>query len=223
MPDGLERRQFRRFPLQLPLLHKFKAPAPVRSGVGWTHNLSEGGACVELGERLMPQTPFWLRLQTDGGPIEIEAEVAWAGEPDATGGSVLHGVLFTQVAPDQLHPLHDLILFKGHMRHPKVRLPFDFPVTCQRKGLAAPAFQGRTRDISRGGVLLRLPQILPPDTALEFTLHTPIGPLTLEGTVIWVAPPEGRTPGGPIRHGLQFTALGGSKSLSLALLLAGPV
>lgn len=222
MGDGLERRQFRRFPLQLPLLHKSKAPAPARSGVGWTRNLSEGGACVELGERLRLQNPFRLRLQTDGGPIEVEAEVAWAGEPASTGESILHGVAFTQVAPDQLEPLRDLILFKGHMRHAKVRLPFEFPVTCQRKGLAAPSFQGRTRDISRGGLLLRLPQVLPPETPLEVTLHTPTGPLTVEGTVVWVAPPEGRIPGGPIRHGFQFAALGGPKSLSLALLLAGP-
>jgi len=79
---------------------------------------------------------------------------------------------------------------------------------------------GWTRDVSRGGLLLRLPQVLPPGTALELTLPTPTGPLPVAGTVVWVAPPEARTPDLPIRHGLRFTALDWATALSLGRVLA---
>ena len=70
--------------------------------------------------------------------------------------------------------------------------------------------------------MLRLPQVVPPGTALELTLHTRIDSLTAEGNVIWVAPPEGRTLGEPIPHGLRFTPLGWASSLLLAFVLAEP-
>jgi hypothetical protein len=101
-----------------------------------------------------------------------------------------------------------------------VRLPFELAVTCQFKGRSGPPFPAQTRDISRGGALLRLPQVVPHGTGLELTLHTREGSLTTEGTVIWVAPPEGRTPGEPILHGLRFTPLGWASLLTLASALA---
>ena len=220
MSNGSEHRQFRRYPIQLPLLHTPKGSAPARRGVGWTRNLSEGGACVELAERLQPRLPLWVRLRTEQGAIEAEAQVAWAEGPPLANGGILHGVAFTQLAHDPLQALRDLILTKGLVRPAGVRLPFEVPVTYRSRGEAGPPFHGRTHDISRGGLLLRLPQVLPPGTLLELTLHTPTGPFTTKGTVTWVAPPEGRTPGGPIRHGVQFTALDWPSTLFMGLLLA---
>lgn len=77
MPETLDRRQFARYRIQLPLLHKAGYPAPARVGVGWTGNLGVGGACVELAERLQALTPLRLRLQTDQGAIDVEAQVVW--------------------------------------------------------------------------------------------------------------------------------------------------
>jgi hypothetical protein len=131
-------------------------------------------------------------------------------------------VAFTHIALDQLKALWSLMVSKGLFRPAGLRLPFELAVTCQVKGQTGPPFRGRTRDISRGGVSLRLPQVVPPGTALELTLHTRIEPVTAKGTVIWVAPPEGRTPGEPIPHGLRFSLLDWTSSLLLAFVLAEP-
>jgi Tfp pilus assembly protein PilZ len=178
---------------------------------------------VELAERLGPQTTLRLRLQTDRGAIEVEARVVWVSEPGDAGGVVPHGVTFTQLTPDQLPAFHDLLRSRGVVRHAGVRLPFEVSVTCQRKDHAEPPIQGWTGDISRGGFLLRLPHILPLGTALEITLHTQNEPLVVEGAVVWVEPPDRRTPGELVGHGVRFTALGRSLSLSLGLLLAEPL
>lgn len=216
-------RQFSRYLIQLPLLHRPLARTPAGAGVGWTRNLSEGGACVDLAECFRPQIPLRLRLQTDRGAIEVEGRVAWTGDPLPTGGVIPHGVAFTLVGRDQLPALRDLLLSKGEVRHAGVRLPLELAVTCRAKGQEGSPLQGRTGDISRGGLLLRLPEVVPPGTALEVTLHAPQEPLSLEGAVVWVAPPENRRPGQLIQHGLRFTALGWSLSLSLGYLLAEPL
>lgn len=222
MPDRSAQRQFPRYQILLPFLHR-AIPAALRVGVGWTRNLSEGGACVEVAERLTPGTPHWLRLQTDRGPIDVEARVAWAEESAPNGKGILHGAAFLQIAPGPLQVLRDLIRTKGQERESGVRLPLALSVTCRPEGHPGSGFHGRTADISRGGLSLRLPQALPPGTALTLTLHTPNGPLTAEGTIVWVEPPERRTAREMIAHGLRFTTLGWSTSLSLGLVLAESV
>jgi len=217
---GSERRQSRRYPIQLPLLHAAKAPTGARTGAGWTRHLSEGGADVELPMRLPADAPLRVLLRTDRGLIEAEATVVWTKECLVPGGGIPHGVAFTHIALDQLKALRGLLISTGLSRPDGVRLPFELAVTCQLKGQSGPPFPARTRDISRGGALLRLPQVVPPGTPLELTLHTRTESLTAEGTIIWVAPPEGRTPGEPILHGLRFTPLGWTSLLALASALA---
>jgi len=210
-----------RYPMRLPFLHKPQAPAPVRAGVGWTRDLSERGACVELAEALQPQIPLCIRLQTDQGPIEAEAQVVWTGEFYPGRGGVLHGIAFTHLAPSQLRALAGLLLFKGDMREAGVRMPVDLPVTCLPKGPAA-TYQGRTGNVSRGGLMLRLPERLPHRTELEVILHMSTGPVKAEGVIAWAGSPEGREPGAPIPHGFRFTSLNWSSSLALGLLLTAP-
>jgi hypothetical protein len=210
-----------RYPMRLPFLHKPQAPAPVRVGVGWTRDLSEGGACVELAEALRPQMPLCIRLQTDQGPIEAEAQVIWTGEFRPGRGGVLHGIAFTHLAPTQLQALAGLLLFKGDMREAGARMPVDLPVTCLPRGPAA-TIRGRTGNVSRGGLMLRLSRSLPPRTELEVILHMSSGPVKAEGVIAWAGSPEGREPGAPIPHGLRFTSLNWSSSLALGLLLTVP-
>ena len=215
-----ERRQSRRYPIQLPLLHTAKAPTDAGSGVGWTHHLSEGGADVELTMRLPAHLPLGIRLRTDRGPIEAEAAVVWTKECFLPGGGILHGIAFARLSLQQLQALRGLLISTGLFRPAGVRLPFELAVTCQLKGQPGPPFPAHTRDMSRGGALLRLPQLVPAGTAMDLTLHTRTQPLTAEGTIIWVAPPEGRTPGEPILHGLRFAPLGWTSLLALGLVLA---
>ena len=68
----------------------------------------------------------------------------------------------------------------------------------------------------------RLLTIVSPGTALDLTLHTPHGPLTAQGVVVWVATLDQRPAERPIPHGLRFTTRDWSTMLSLGLLLADP-
>ena len=222
MLDTSERRGSARYLIGLPLLYKSREPAPSRVGVGWTHNLGEGGSCVELNECLPRQAPLTVRLQTDRGPIDVEGQVVWVGEATSTVGGIPHGLAFAQIAPADSQTLRALLLAEGETRQAGVRLPLEVAVTCRPKEHAGPPVDGETGNMSRGGLLLRLPQIVPPETLLELTLHTPQGPVTAEGAVVWVEPEAQRRPGEPIRHGLRFTVLGWSTSLSLGLFLVEP-
>jgi c-di-GMP-binding flagellar brake protein YcgR len=214
-------RRFTRFPIVLPVLHRLQGPGAARTGVGWTRDLSGGGACVQLAEQLLPQVPLILRLQTDRGPIELESEVVWVGDPPKAGGGILHGVVFTHIAPEQLRTLRELIISKGKVRNAGgVRLPLEVSITCQRKGQSGTPQQGRTGNLSKGGLLLFLPQSHPPGTTLEVTLNSPAGPLMAEGVIVWNKPSVGRRLGEPIPHGFRFSALGWSRALALGLMLS---
>lgn len=212
-------RRFPRFPIKLPILYKRKSP-PVRAGAGWTRDVSEGGACLELAEPFALGTHLSVILQTDKGGIVVDAKVVWASKPEAAGAGVLHGVAFTQLAPEEHQALASLLVSKGKVRQAGVRLPAEFPVSCQRKGTQDPPFRGWTGDVSRAGLLLRLPEALQPATELEVSLPTGRGPVAAEGVIVWVEPAEARKPGELIRHGLKFTQIGWASELALGLLLA---
>ena len=121
----MEQRRYLRYSIRLPLLHKAQSSGTDRAEMGWTHNVGEGGACVELTERLQPQGSIRVRLQTAKGAIELEAKVVWSREPGSAGGGILHGMAFTQIAPEQLEPLRELFLSKEPVRHAGVRWPLD--------------------------------------------------------------------------------------------------
>jgi len=168
MPDQSERRRFPRCPIQLPLQHAQKSPPRSKIGGGWTQSLSEGGACVELDRPLSAPTWLHIRLQTDRGAIAVEAQVVWQGKPaaDPAEQGIPHGVTFKHLSPAQRQALRDLLLAQRQERRLGVRLPVDLGVTCRPRGPAGPPLRGHTGDISRGGLLIRLSQVLLPGTAL---------------------------------------------------------
>jgi hypothetical protein len=215
-------RRFSRHPIQLPVLHDAVPPGSSRSRAGWTRDLSEGGACLELDERIPAPNLLHIRLQTEQGALEVEAQVVWeveAQERGETDRGILHGVAFTHLSPDQLRALRALLLSHSQGRRPGARLSLDLPVTCQARDPAAVPLHGRTGNVSRGGLLLRLSHVLVPGTSLRVTLDRPEGEVTAEGEIVWVEPPETRVSEEPIRHGMRFTALGWTRSLTLALLM----
>jgi hypothetical protein len=191
-------------------------------GVGWTRDLSERGVCIELTQRLRPRQSVRIRIQTDGGPIDVEGTVAWTGGTSTLQGGIPHGVEFADVAADQLMALKELLLRKGDARQAGIRLPLEVGVTCCPHGGSSRSLEGTTGDISQGGMLLVLRERLEPGTTLSLTLRTQSGPLTAEGTVIWAEPDDAQAGDAAIRHGIRFTALGWSTSLSLGLVLAEP-
>lgn len=218
MPDWLGQRHFPRYPIVVATLYTLERLAPDKTGVGWTRNLSEGGACLELAERLELSTFLRVLLRTEQGGVAGDAQVIWVGDPNPTGG-VLHGVTFTRLAPGQHQALHDLLLRRRRVWQAVVRVPIELPVTCQLKGQARPPLQGRTGNISRRGLALHLPLLVPPGSALEVTLHTSHGSLSVEGTVVRVEPLDAQTPGEPIRHGFQFTDISYATGMTLGRIL----
>ena len=198
-----------RVPLILPVLFRRRGPAPQRPGLGWTRNLSAGGLCVELAERLPPGTALEVTLQTARGPIAAEAEILWAASPEAAGGGFPHGVRFTYLALPARQILRELLRSaRAPLRHAGVRLPSELPLTYQRPGGSGPPRTGSAGMVSRGGLLLRLPERLPRGTGLRVTLRVAGELITTEGTIVWVEPSAARPPGASIQHGFRFTALG---------------
>jgi PilZ domain-containing protein len=220
MPEEVSGRRFTRYPVQLPILYRIEGSPSPRVGAGWTHDLSEGGACVELADHLSPKTSLIVRLQTEGGPIELAAMVLWTGNEARPGGGVLHGLAFVQTSPPKLQALRDFLLPLSMASHAGLRLPINIPVTCHPKDLPGPPLQGRTGNMSRDGMLVRLLEAVSPKTVLNLTLHTAKGPIGVEGVAVWVDAPERRTVGEPIAHGVRFTSITWTTSLALGLLLA---
>ena len=101
-----------------------------------------------------------------------------------------------------------------------VRIPVQFPVIYQLKGQPRSFHQGQTENVSRGGLLLRLPRVYSPGTTLDVTLRTARGDLAVEGTINRVEPLDAQTPGKPIRHGFQFTDVSYATQTTLAQVLA---
>jgi len=215
------RHRFPRYQIQLPVLQKAD-PSATRVEVGWTRDLSESGACLVLPARLPAPAVIWLRLQTDHGPIEVEARVVWSGEAPAPGRGVVHGVAFLATTGEQRQALHGMLAARGQAAESGLRVLLDLPVTCRPANEEAPSLHGRTVDFSRGGVLLLLDRPLPPGTSLAVLLHTPRGSLTAEGVVIWADEPGAEASGAPVQHGLRLTSLSWSTPLVLGLVLANP-
>lgn len=221
MTQQRARAQSSRYPIQLPLLYWRKSGARTRVGAGWTRELGEGGFTAELADRFEVQTLLRVRIQTDQGPIETEAKIVWIGASTPAGAENYYGLTFTYIAPDHLQALRDLILPLSMVSHAGMRLAMSLPVTCRPKTAGGPPLKGHTGEMSRGGMLLRLPRAIDPGTVLDLTLHSNNGPLALEGTVVWNQASEDHAPADTIDHGVRFTSSTWSVSLALGFLLAG--
>jgi len=210
-----------RYPIQLPLLYWRKTGTRTRVGAGWTRELGERGFTAELADRFEVETLLHVRIQTDRGPIETEAKIVWIGASTPAGAENYYGLTFTGIAPEHLQALRDLILPLSMVAHAGMRLAMDLSVTCRPKDSGGPPLKGQTGEMSRGGMLLRLPRAIAPGTVLALTLHSSNGPLALEGALVWSQASEELKPGDLIDHGVRFTSSTWSVSLALGFLLAG--
>ena len=215
------RAQSDRYPIQLPLLYWRKTGTRTRAGAGWTRELGEKGFTAELAARFDVDTLLHVRIQTDRGPIEAEATIIWIGASTPAGAENYYGLTFTEIAAGPLQALRDLILPLSMVAHAGMRLAMDLSVTCRPKNADGAPIKGQTGEMSRGGMLLRLPRVIAPGTVLDLTVHSGNGPLALEGAVVWTQAPEEQKPGELIDHGVRFTSSTWSVSLALGFLLAG--
>jgi len=225
--EGIEQRRHLRHTLQLPLLHRERTGDNTPVGVGWTRNISESGACLELAELLEAGTPLRLRLRTDRGFVEADAEVTWSREQQTLwareggpqAGGVLHGASFTRIMPEHPEGFREWLEARKDGRAGGIRLPADLSVLCYRRHGPVGPLSGRTRDINRKGALLLLQEALHVGTALDIMLQPEDGSFAVQAVVAWVGPTDARLPGSLIRHGVRFPTLSWSSSLSLGLAL----
>ncbi|HSD52255.1 MAG TPA: PilZ domain-containing protein [Candidatus Methylomirabilis sp.] len=225
--EGLIRRRFPRYPFQLPFryrVHPVPANTPPRGGVGWTRQLSEGGAGVELGELLTPGWALTLQAQTTQGPREVQAQVVWSQKPVEGDGGILHGLVFTAVEAKLLHAFRDIFqvlnVFQDLSRTPRagLRLPIATPAICQARYPPGPLLQSRTGNISRQGVLLLISAVMAPGTVLAVTLGSPQGTVSLEGVVVWRDMSARAALDEFVRHGVQLTTRDWAMALALGSL-----
>jgi len=219
MPGSEKRRQHLRHPLVLSIVYQRPDSGEDERGVGWTRNLSQGGACLELPDPIPEATPLRVALQTDQGSLWMDAEVVWAGRAEDAAEGVPHGIAFVQVTAEQAQALGGLVDRLGQLKDVAVRVPLRRAVACQVAGTPEPPLQGLTGDVSRRGLSVSLPERLPEASDVEVTLPTPEGQLTVRAKVTWVDAREG-SPGERVRHGLEFTRLDWTDELTLGLLLA---
>ncbi|HSD52182.1 MAG TPA: PilZ domain-containing protein [Candidatus Methylomirabilis sp.] len=214
-----EERRFTRYQMALPLRYRGVDPPAAAVPAGWTRDLGSGGACIELDERIPAQGVLRLRFQTEEGTIESDARVIWDRQPPLPESGCLHGVAFTQLAPDQLASLRTLLLAQKPWLPARGRLPANLLVVCRPTRPARPPLRGQIGNLSRGGFSLLLPKILLPCTTLEVFAPTPTGTLMLTGAIAWVDRSANEAFGRPIWHGVRLTARDWPTALTLARFL----
>ncbi|HWT79709.1 MAG TPA: PilZ domain-containing protein [Candidatus Methylomirabilis sp.] len=219
MPALHVKRRFTRFPIVLPLRHQVEGRSADKPENGWTRDLSGGGACVELAARLQLDMPLRLVIRMDQNSIEVVSRVIWRGDPPRVEGGTQYGIAFRHLPPDQLETLGNFLLSLRQWRHARGRLPSNLAVTCRLIRFSDPPIRGKLGNVSRGGIMLRLPVELPPSTDLEVSLSSPTRTLTLAATIAWVEPRERRKSLRAIQHGVRFPRLDWSTSLALAHML----
>jgi len=206
MLDRRTRPHAPRYEVQLPVSYRPEPPAMAATGIGWTRDLSEGGACLELPVTLAPGTALALILQTYRGAIPTQAEVIWAGSPDAEGPT-RHGVGFTRIRPEPQAALRAILQTRHAEPGALLRRPLAVPVLCDRKGHSPRPLEGRTGDVGRQGILIHLPEPLPVGTEVVLTLEGLAGHcVQVGGRIAWGEPlPAGPSPAA-IPHGVQLGA-----------------
>lgn len=218
MPDQELADPFSRYAIRLPFEYRAAAESVYRSQGGWIRDLSARGAWVELPEIIAASTNLQVRFDALGAEVRLGAQVAWAC-PEPHDRPRLHGLLFTKVTPEQRKRVRLLLT---HQKPRGVgRLYCAFAATYRFKAAEEMPFPCETRDLSSGGVALRLPEPVSRGTQLQVKVPTAFGTVTADAQVVWAEPPDARPRGAPYRHGLRFVSVDSSSELPLKLLLAG--
>ncbi|MFQ5803709.1 MAG: PilZ domain-containing protein [Candidatus Methylomirabilales bacterium] len=188
-----------RFSLRMPVL--CESPAfPRDYALGVTQNVSRKGLLLELQQPPAPYTPLSLVLVVGEEAARAEALVVWVAE----GSPGRMGLRLVKVSDNDSLIWERLVAFQaGPTARASLRIPVALEVTClvPHDG----RLRGWAANLSEGGLMVTLPQVLPPRTHLTVTvppgLTFPRVGAALE--VMWNRTvPEGRG----VIHGLRFLA-----------------
>ncbi|MFQ5899273.1 MAG: PilZ domain-containing protein [Candidatus Methylomirabilia bacterium] len=192
--------RFPRYAMRFPVFfRRLERDDQGQTGVGLTENVGEEGASVLLDTSLPQGCRLGLVLFVRNELVEVEARVT--GVQPQGGRDVLHHLEFTPLTPAQQITLLKLLPQEKSFRRRSLRLPMTLPVTCRVHGDDSASLKGETRNLSRTGAEILLPQPLSPEAMIEVTLGE--APETrMPGRVRWMG--EGSEETGWIRHGVEF-------------------
>lgn len=192
----------RRFAIRVPVVYtRLDQEGPGQTGVGWTEDLGERGTCLKLSTALHLGWRLGLVIFTEPDVVEAEANVIWV----RAGGQrkfCYHGVEFIHITPAYYEALMKALPPKKSVqRRAFRRFPLKLPVFCQVARVNTPQLEGQIGDISRAGVMILLPQQVPPRTRVDITFCHPRAE-QVRGKVRWVA--SSKDASGMFRHGIEF-------------------
>ncbi len=113
----------------------------------------------------------------------------------------------------------------GHLKRSPGRIPLDCPVEYRVRGGLREARnperrRGRTKDISRAGAQVVLPERISVLTVLLVTVDLPVGVISLPCEVVWAELSRAKPIAGEsYRHGLRFIEVGPQERWTLGRLL----
>jgi hypothetical protein len=89
---------------------------------------------------------------------------------------------------------------KGRVRRRQFdRIPVALPVIGQAPQFREMDLPGMVRSVAPGGLMVEFPVVVVPGSLLRLAIQTGLGPVEVEGRVVWTAVTRGT-----IRHGLAF-------------------
>ncbi|MBI3989098.1 MAG: PilZ domain-containing protein [candidate division NC10 bacterium] len=222
MEKGSFPRKHTRLEVDLFVIAKVISPADPsrkqRPQSGMARNVSESGLLLELSEALPLSTLLDLLIDLGQRAIRADGEVVWM-EPTKGGRPFHHGIRLLKLDAEDGHAWSAyLAKLERAPKRTRARLSAELPVVCRPYGAPVKALEGRTLNISEGGTMARLPEALPPTSAVTLTFQTLKGPMTIGAEVVWVeashAPEEG------IVHGFCFSGPANEQGFLLDLLIA---
>ena len=154
------RERWTRYTIDVPLRYLRVAVGGGRSKGGRARNLNFRGAWVDLPEQVEPGSVLEITLATPVVKLSLVGRVAWA-HSGLRDGQYLHGVRFGSVTSEQREGFRALFAYE---RASPARLSCFLAATCQRNANGYVTIPGIVRDLSDGGVCIRLPQRVAPET-----------------------------------------------------------
>src|SRR3970040_905018 len=157
----VEKRQDPRLPLRMPVRCEGWA-FPSHRTLGFTRNVSRSGLLLEAPQVMAQGATTHLRMLTGTRIAYAEAVVVWTSE--MSPGRM--GFRFTTMSPADAFAWGELLAFQGGPTpRSSLRIPIDLEVTCHVP--PGTRLQGRVENLSDGGLLVVLPQAVPPRTRVS--------------------------------------------------------
>ncbi len=200
----VEKRQDPRLPLRMPVRCEGWA-FPSHRTLGFTRNVSRSGLLLEAPQVMAQGATTHLRMLTGTRIAYAEAVVVWTSE--ISPGRM--GFRFTQMSPADAFAWGELLAFQGGPTpRSSLRIPIDLEVTCHVP--PGTRLQGRVENLSDGGLLVVLPQAVPPRTRVSVAGPAWLVLPPVEAEVVWT---RDRFHKGGALHGLRVLADEAGKEL----------